>query len=334
MDKIIKFRKNRARRVLIVTIIAAAVLTMLNLERVRQVVSVFKTNSSPLVESYDELDRVGVVGKTLRMEVPYMSDSGITYGTDKRSELSYSFTNFDDVYIVVLQEGDVKDMSLFEESQVKLFTVIDDRNSSTALSMLIEDFAGEFDLSVEEAELYFHPYVLRLEGVRSNTYIYLIALSAILILGIGFYLYRSSKALKDLVKAFSAEEMDRIDYEIKSRIYESKNVILTNTYLIRLKTLSVPKQFIRVEDIAWAYKGVTTHRTNGIKTGTTYQLNVYINGSRAPHIIAMSEQEVEELLELLDSSSEHILVGFYEGAVQVWNNSLNYNDFMEALRAE
>lgn len=56
-------------------------------------------------------------------------------------------------------------MTLFEDSQVKLFTVIDDRNSSKALSLLIEDFANEFDLSTEEAELYFHPYVLRLEGV-------------------------------------------------------------------------------------------------------------------------------------------------------------------------
>lgn len=88
--------------------------------------------------------------------------------------------------IVVLQEGDVKDMTLFEDSQVKLFTVIDNRNSSKALSLLIEDFANEFDLSTEEAELYFHPYVLRLEGVRSNTYVYLMTLAAILAFGIGF----------------------------------------------------------------------------------------------------------------------------------------------------
>ncbi|NLL74216.1 MAG: hypothetical protein GX233_00375 [Erysipelothrix sp.] len=64
------------------------------------------------------------------------------------------------------------------------------------------------------------------------------------------------------MKTFSAEEMDRLDYEINSKIYENKNVILTTTYLIRLKTLSIKKQFIKVEDIALAYKGVTTHRTN------------------------------------------------------------------------
>lgn len=136
------------------------------------------------------------------------------------------------------------------------------------------------------------------------------------------------------MKKLSAEEMDRLDYEINSKIYENKNVILKMTYLIRLKTLSIKKQFIKVEDIALAYKGVTTHRTNGIKTGTTFQLNAYVNGVKAPHIIAMKEQEVDELLELLNSSSDRILIGFFEGLVKVWKASPYYDEFIQAIRTE
>lgn len=331
MEKIIKTRKRKAFRILIITLVLAGVLTGFFTTELKQVLSVFKTNSSTLVTNYPEFAELLEEKDTVRVELPYLEDSGIWYGTESNIKQSFGISFLDEKFVVILQDGKPEAMRLFEYPETVMLTTDTSPTSRRALAMMVDDYAEYFEISKEEAAQYLHPNVMRLEGIRSNTYLYLGSLASLLILGIGYYIYRSNKALKDLTKNFSAEEMDRLDYEINNPVFENKAVIITKSFVIALGQTKVNRQFLAIQDIDWVYKNVTTHRTNGIKTGTTYQVKVFTTGNKGCVDIQMKEREVDDVLEVLDGMSNKMLIGYFDGGLQVWKKAQSYSGLLSGL---
>ncbi|MCD8118348.1 MAG: hypothetical protein LUE29_02435 [Lachnospiraceae bacterium] len=66
--------------------------------------------------------------------------------------------------------------------------------------------------------------------------------------------------------------------------------------------------------ISWAYQSVTQHRTNGIKSGKTYSVNVYTekNGGWQMNDIPLSQKTAQELLQMYASRFPWIVIGYNE----------------------
>lgn len=65
--------------------------------------------------------------------------------------------------------------------------------------------------------------------------------------------------------------------------------------------------------IIWAYQNTTTHRTNGIKTGTSYSVMFYVEGYKnAFNVNVPNEATAQELLKKINTMFPWVVVGYSE----------------------
>lgn len=68
---------------------------------------------------------------------------------------------------------------------------------------------------------------------------------------------------------------------------------------------------IPVNKIMWAYMNRTTHRTNGIKTGTTYSVVFVVEGVKSAYNLSVdNEQMALDILEKIDKMFPWVVVGY------------------------
>lgn len=84
--------------------------------------------------------------------------------------------------------------------------------------------------------------------------------------------------------------------------------------------------------LLWAYQITTTHRTNGIKTGTTYSVMLYVDDSRNSVVLHMpSESVTHEALNKINQTFPWVVVGYSDELKKMFNKersrfmSLRYN---------
>jgi hypothetical protein len=76
----------------------------------------------------------------------------------------------------------------------------------------------------------------------------------------------------------------------------------------------------RIEDIVWAYKQVTQHRTNGIPTGKTYNAQFWDrHGVRIT--VSGKEPVVNQALEAVAQRSPWVLAGFSPELEKTWKQN-------------
>lgn len=74
--------------------------------------------------------------------------------------------------------------------------------------------------------------------------------------------------------------------------------------------------------VMWAYQITTTHRTNGIKTGTTYSVVYYVDGYKNSINLGVSNEATAlEILRRLDVSCPWIVVGFTDELKKLFNKN-------------
>lgn len=74
--------------------------------------------------------------------------------------------------------------------------------------------------------------------------------------------------------------------------------------------------------IMWAYQITTTHRTNGIKTGTSYSVMYYIDGCKNSTTLGVSNEATAlEILRRLDETCPWIVVGFSDEWKKLFNKN-------------
>jgi hypothetical protein len=101
---------------------------------------------------------------------------------------------------------------------------------------------------------------------------------------------------------------------------------ITSHWLIRRNVFST--WISPIADVAWAYKGITRHRTNGIPTGKTY--SVAILGRHKQKItVRASEKKVDALLAEIMQRVPWAVFGYGPELVTTWNK--NHAGFVAAV---
>ena len=170
-----------------------------------------------------------------------------------------------------------------------------------------------------------------------NIFSFIIFGGGLLLIGIG--IVRICRAaggatLKDLKDTFAAagctEATAEADYNAATAFTKNDNIKigrLFTYYMSGAKPKAIPNS-----KIMWAYQITTTHRTNGIKTGTTYSAMIYVEGMKGYVTLSMpNEATTQALLQKIQQTMPWVVVGYSEDLKRLFNKdraqflSLRYN---------
>ena len=142
------------------------------------------------------------------------------------------------------------------------------------------------------------------------------------------------ETLKDLKKTIAeagcTEASAEADYNAAQTFTKDGNIRVGKlfTYYISGAT---PKA-IPNSKIMWTYQTTTTHRTNGIKTGTSYSLMVFVEGVKNNVTLSMPNEAVtREILRKMDETLPWVVVGYTDDLKRMFNKdraqflNLRYN---------
>ena len=85
--------------------------------------------------------------------------------------------------------------------------------------------------------------------------------------------------------------------------------------------------------IIWAYQRTTTHRTNGIKTGTSYEIVFYDINKKRTSIAVSSESNVQDALQHINNMMPWVVVGYQDEIFRLYQKEfqeflkLRYNQY-------
>ncbi|MGN1180230.1 MAG: DUF6709 family protein [Suilimivivens sp.] len=198
-----------------------------------------------------------------------------------------------------------------------------------------KDYFLESGWTEEEVEEYTLPYYISVGaltgGAASSVYV-IFALGVILILaGLITLIYIMAggglTAFKKQIENSGLSEAD-VEYEYESaRIFNKGNDLRIGKRLTFFMGGSKP-QLVVNDQIIWAYQQNTTHRTNGIKTGTSYQILVYqLNSKRTTGINIPNETVGGEILKHMNDIMPRAVVGYSDELMKLYRK--NYQDFLQ-----
>lgn len=198
-----------------------------------------------------------------------------------------------------------------------------------------KEYFMESGWTEEEVEEYSLPYYISvgalIGGAASTVYV-ILAIGAILILaGILALIYAmTGGGLKGFRKQMEEAGLSETDteYEYESaRLFYKRNDFRIGRRLTFYMAGNKP-QLIVNDQIIWAYQQNTTHRTNGIKTGTSYQILIYQqNSSRITRIDIPNENTGKEVLQYINETMQKAVVGYSDELMKLY--SKNYQDFLK-----
>lgn len=198
-----------------------------------------------------------------------------------------------------------------------------------------QDYFLESGWTEEEIEEYTLPYYISVGaltgGAASSVYV-ILALGVILILaGIIVLIYGMTggglKGFKRQMEEAGFSETDT-EYEYEgAKLFHKKNDFRIGKRLTFYMAGNKP-QLILNDRIMWAYQQNTTHRTNGIKTGTTYQILIYTVDSKKIHRVDIpNENTGKEVLQYINETMPKAVVGYSDELMNLYRK--NYQDFLK-----
>ena len=159
----------------------------------------------------------------------------------------------------------------------------------------------------------------------------LTGVGAVLVLGaiVFFILLLCGSGLKAIKKELAdvgiTESEAEFEYE-NAKIFTKNNDVRIGRrvlfYMSGSKAHIIPK-----DKIVWAYMKTTTHRTNGIKTGTTYEVDVYTYDKKSVLISVNKENIALEILQYIGDTMPWVVVGYNDDLNRLFRG--NYSEFLE-----
>lgn len=176
--------------------------------------------------------------------------------------------------------------------------------------------AGLTDAEIEEMTL---PYYIDVSGSKLGQNIFYILLFsggvALIVWGI-FRIVKGSKggylkALRhDIELSGYSETYVESDFNTATS-YAKNGQIRIGRLFTYYDVNSTQPRAIPNKKIIWAYQSTTTHRTNGIKTGTTYSVVIFADDYKAAFNIGVANESVaQEMLQRLNLSCPWVVVGY------------------------
>ena len=180
-----------------------------------------------------------------------------------------------------------------------------------------KEYFIESGFTEEEFEQATIPYYISVGTLTDGAFMaYVLFGAGVLCTVLGIWLFVSAlrggyvkKAYKDIVASGYSESVAESDYESGEKFKRWVTVGRIFTYYV---DKSSHARAILNRDIVWAYMMRTTHRTNGIKTATTYAVYLYtINNKKKPIIINMkNEQESDNMLAYINEKLPWVMVAY------------------------
>lgn len=238
------------------------------------------------------------------------------------------------IYYVILAEDDYAD---FRYMAVKVPAAYEDRMDRMArqgayddplflsgrirkmdddIYRYFKDFFIDGGLTEEEFEQYTLPYYI--EAFSDETYENVMTIAAFL-----FGVLLIALAVIRLVKAMNGSYLKKLKADIASiGISELSAESDWNTAVEISKGIKVGRLFtyyvtgskpraIPNSKILWTYQNTTTHRTYGIKTGTTYSVLIWVDGWKNGVNLGMpNEATAQELLKRFSAQFPWVIVGY------------------------
>lgn len=198
-----------------------------------------------------------------------------------------------------------------------------------------KEYFMESGWSEEEVEEYTLPYYISagaLTGGSASSVYVILALGVILILaGIILLIYgMTGGGLKGLKKQMEETGLSEADTEYEyegAKLFYKKNDFRIGKRLTFYMAGNRP-QLIRNDQIMWAYQQNTTHRTNGIKTGTTYQILIYsVDSKKIDHVDVPNENTGKEVLQYINETMPKAVVGYSDELMNLYRK--NYQEFLK-----
>lgn len=201
------------------------------------------------------------------------------------------------------------------------------------------EFWEENGFSEEEIEEMTLPYYIDMVDKTGNNVISFVIFGAGLVLlvwGIirilraanGSYL---KKLRADITNAGYSEGSIESDFNNATAFCKNGDIRLGRLFSYVELNSSVPRAIFNSK-ILWVYQNTTTHRTNGIKTGTTYSLVYFVDGQKNPFNISVpNEATAQEILLKMNTMFPWIVTGYSEELKKLYNKeraqfmALRYN---------
>lgn len=184
--------------------------------------------------------------------------------------------------------------------------------------------AGWTEEEISESTL---PYYIDTFGSKpsmNSMYIFLFAAGVVFLI---LAVYRTVKAAgggyqkklrEDIASAGYTDSTIEADYAA-AESYDKNNSVkqgrLMTYYTNGVITRAVPNN-----KIMWSYQNTVTHRTNGVKTGTTYNVVLFVEGIKKEITLSVpDEASAQKMLQIMNTTFPWVVVGYSEDLKKMFN---------------
>lgn len=203
-----------------------------------------------------------------------------------------------------------------------------------------KEYWQDAELTDEEIEEMTLPYYIESVEYKTAQRVLYLALFGAGILMILWSIFRTVKAAgggylrklyQDMAQIGCSEKDFDEDFRTAASFAKKDMIKIGRLFTYYNVNTTVPRAIPNTK-IIWAYQTTTTHRTNGIKTGTTYGVAVYTTISKAAiNIPVESEAKAQLILHRLSSCFPWIVVGYSDDLANLFKRdsagflNLRYN---------
>lgn len=185
----------------------------------------------------------------------------------------------------------------------------------------LEDFFLSADWTLDEINEGTLPYYINVTGTTrasdsDNVYVVLFVIGIVLIIigvyriimgATGGYLKKFRKAMEEA----GCSEASMVADMNSAAAYEKKETIKVGRLFTYYNLNGTIPLAIPNKKMLWAYQNTTTHRTNGVKTGVTYSVMIYVDGEKNPHTVSVSTEAIaQDILKKIGTTLPWVIVGY------------------------
>lgn len=194
-----------------------------------------------------------------------------------------------------------------------------------------EDFWKEAGFTADEIEDMTLPYYIETtdsKGIQQAFYIGLFLIGLALIVWGIFRIFKAARGSyldsfrKDIASIGCTEYTVESDFSLADSHAKNNAIKIGRLFTYYNMKTAIPRAIPNTK-IMWAYQSTTTHRTNGIKTGTTYAVTVLAEGYKSPISISVAnEATAQQILQKLNTSFPWIIVGYSDDLCKLYKKDL------------
>lgn len=189
-----------------------------------------------------------------------------------------------------------------------------------------KDFLKELGMTDADISAMTLPYYIDYgsQGAMTALYVGLFGVGMVLMIYGIFRLAKSAggsslkKLRQDITAAGYTEAAVEADYR-DAQSYDKKGILkvgrLMTYYILGSDARAIPNN-----KIMWAYQTTITHRTNGVKTGTTYNVMIFDELTPKGHTFAVANESIsKEMLTQIATTLPWVVVGYSDELKKLYN---------------